>query len=485
MSKILQSRLISSSTRIKNPNFSFTTIAITNPVERYWMHIQNKDPNIEKTLTRIGAKLDTSSVKEVIKRCSSSSSSNSNDQRSVLGLRFFIWAGIQRQYRHSSYMYNIACKLFRISQNPNVIKEVIEAYGDNNCVVDVKSFKIVLNLCKEARLENEGLWVLKKMNDFGCRPDTTTYNVVIKLLCKKGRMDDALKLMKEMGSVDVYPDMVTLVSMVEGFCDLGRIEDATRLFKVENRQGCLVNVVAYSALLDGVCRVGNLEKGLELLEEMENEGGVCAPTVVTYTTMIQSFCEKGRSIEALTILDRMEACGCAPNRVTISTLINGLCKEEKLDEAYKLIDRLFIKGSVSKSECYSSLVATLLRVDRFEEAEKVFRKMLVSGLKPDGVACSELFKRLCLKEQRMLDAFVLFCEIEKLGFATSIDSEIYSIMMDGLCAKSHLLEASILAKLMVDKSILLRAPYVKSVVKYLTNAGEMELVSRVYKVNGD
>ncbi|MFS8029671.1 putative tetratricopeptide-like helical domain superfamily [Helianthus anomalus] len=73
---------------------------------------------------------------------------------------------------------------------------------------------------------------------------------------------------------------------------------------------------------------------------MENQGGVCAPTVVTYTTMIRHFCEKGRSMEALTILDRMEACGCAPNRVTISTLINGLCQEDQVEEAYKVIDRL-------------------------------------------------------------------------------------------------------------------------------------------------
>ncbi|KAK9054468.1 hypothetical protein SSX86_025546 [Deinandra increscens subsp. villosa] len=471
------SRFLSSSFRAKNPRFSFTTLAITNPAEKYWVHLERNDPYIEKTLTRFGAKLDSSCVKEVIKRCSSTNQSH------ISGLRFFIWAGIQRDYRHSSYMYNIACKLFKINQNPNVIRDVIEAYNLYNCVVNVKSFKIVLNLCKEARLADEALWVLKKMNEFNCRPDTTVYNVVIRLFCEKGRMDEALSLMEEMSLVSLYPDMVTFVSMVKGFCDLGRIEDASRLFKVVNQEGCSPNVVAYSVLLDGVCRVGNLEKGLNLLQEMENEGGVCAPTVVTYTTMIRNFCEKGRSTEALTILDRMEACGCAPNRVTISTLINGLCQEDMVEEAYKVIDRLADKGSVSKSECYSSLVVTLLRVDKFEEGEKVFRRMLVSALKPDGVACSEFLKRLCLKEKRVLDAFVLYNEIEKLEFATCIDSEIYSIMMDGLCTEGHLLEALKLVKLMVQKGIQLKAPYVQNVVEYLKNAGEMELVSHIYKMN--
>ncbi|KAI3713436.1 hypothetical protein L1987_72013 [Smallanthus sonchifolius] len=471
------SRFLSSSIRPKNPGSSFTTLSVTNPVEKYWIHLDSNDPSIEKALTKVGAKLDSSCVKEVINRC------NSANQSPILGLRFFIWAGIQREYRHSSYMYNIACKQFRINQNPNLIRDVIDAYNLDNCVVNVKSFKIVLNLCKEARLADEALWVLKKMIDFNCRPDTSAYNAVIRLYCETGRVDEALSLMEEMSLSNLYPDMVTFVSMVKGFCDLGRVEDASRLFKVVNQQGCSPNVVAYSVLLDGICRVGNLEKGLNLLQEMENEGGVCAPTVVTYTTMIRSFCEKDRSMEALTVLDRMEACGCAPNRVTISTLINGLCQEDQVEEAYKVIDRLAAKGSVSKSECYSSLVVTLLRVNKFEEGEKVFRRMLVSDLKPDGVACSEMLKRLCLKEKRVLVAFVLYNEIEKLGFAACIDSEIYSIMMDGLCTESHLLEASKLAKSMVQKSIQLKAPYVQNVVEYLKKAGEMELVSRIYKVN--
>ncbi|KVI06438.1 pentatricopeptide repeat-containing protein At5g47360 [Cynara cardunculus var. scolymus] len=477
MSIPVVSRCLSTSVRTKNPSFCFTTFSVTNSVEKLWTHLQSNDPNIEKTLTRVGAKLDSSCVKEVIRRC------GSTDQRSILGLRFFVWAGVQREYRHNSYMYNIACKLLRVNQNPNVIRDVIEAYSVDNCVVNVKSFKVVLNICKEARLANEGLWVLKKMDYFNCRPDTTAYNVVIRLFCEKNEMDEAFRLMEEMSLSDLYPDMVTFVAMVKGFCDLGRIEDASRLFEVVSQQGCSPNVVAYSALLDGICRVGNLEKGLNLLEEMENKGGVCAPTVVTYTSMIRSFCEKGRSLEAFTILDRMEACGCAPNRVTISTFINGLCKEDRVEEVYKLIDRVVAGGSLSESECYSSLVVTLFRVGNYEDAEKLFRRMLVSGLKPDGLASSTFLKR-CLKEQRALDAFVLYNEIEKLGFAASIDSDIYSIMMDGLITKSHLLEASKLASMMVQKSIRLKAPHIDGVVECLKNAGETELVSHIYKVNG-
>lgn len=472
------SRSLSLSVPTKNPSFSFATLAVTNPVEKYWTHLQSNDPNIEKALTRIGAKLDSPCVKELITRCSST------DNHPTSGLRFFIWAGIQREYRHNSYMYNIACKAFKINQNPNAIKDVIESYTINHSVVNLKTFKVVLNLCKEAKLANEGLWVLKKMKDFNCKPDTTAYNLVIRLFCEKSKMDEALMLMEEMSSINLHPDMVTFVTMVKGFCDLGRIQDASKLFKIVNQQGLSPNVVAYSTLLDGVCKHGDLEKGLELLLEMENKQGVFTPTVVTYTSIIRGFCEQKRSIEAFTILDKMEKCGCTPNRVTISTFINGLIMEDKLDEAYKFIDRVVSKGSVSKSECYSSLVVTLFKVGKFEDGERVFRRMLVGGLKPDGVACSVVLKKMCLNEERVLDSFELCNEIEKLGFVISIDSEIYSILMDGLCKKGCLIEASKLAMLMGEKGIKLKGGFLKSVVEYLKNAGEMELVSHIFKVNG-
>ncbi|KAH0968936.1 hypothetical protein GBA52_029203 [Prunus armeniaca] len=36
-----------------------------------------------------------------------------------------------------------------------------------------------------------------------------------------------------------------------------------------------------------------MERALELLTEMEKEGGDCSPNVVTYTSVIQKLCDKG------------------------------------------------------------------------------------------------------------------------------------------------------------------------------------------------
>ncbi|GMH29850.1 hypothetical protein Nepgr_031693 [Nepenthes gracilis] len=464
-------RLISPSIRIGIPSFSLiASIPLTttsSSAEKYYTHLLKHPKNPEKTLLTVGDKLETSCVNEVLDRCSLN--------HPKLGLRFFIWAAYQSNYCHSRFTYGKACKLFEISRNPCIISDVIEDYREEGCVVTVKSIRVLLNLCREARIADQALLILRKMEEFNCRPDTTVYNVVIRLFGEKGGLDIAMGLMDEMDSMDIYPDMVTYMEMIKAFCKVGRLDDASKLFKVMKDHGCSPNTVAYSALLHGFCRFGSLERALELLGEMEKEGGDCSPNTITYTSVIQSFCEKSRSIDALCILDRMESIGCIPNRVTVSTLIKGLCSEGFINEAHKLINKVIAGGSVSKSECYSSLVISLLRIKRLSDAEKLFRWMLLNEVKPDGLSCSSLIKGLSL-EGRVLDGFNLYKEVEKIKDLPSMDSDMYSILLVGLSQQHHLVEATKLASLMVERRIQIKAEYVRDIIEHIKGTKGMELL---------
>lgn len=465
------SKFLSLSRPLRIRKFSTLKSATASSAEKFYTCLEKNDSkNIEKTLATVDAKLDSTCVTEVLHRC--------YPTKSQLGLRFFIWAGIQSNYRHSSFTYSKACELLDINQNPRMVGDVIEGYGLESSVLSAKAFKVVLNLCREARLANEALWVLRKMEEFDLRADTTAYNVVLRLFCEKGEIDLAEELMNEMGLRDLYPDIITYIAMIRGFCKVGRLEDAYGLVQVMKGQGCMPNAVVYSALLDGVCRYGKMEKALELLGEMEKEGKEFSPNVVTYTSVIQSFCEKGQPMEALGLLDRMEAFGCSPNRVTVRSLIKGLCEKGHIEEAYKAIDKVVAGGSVSSGDCYSSLVLCLVKFKKLEEAEKLFREMLASGVKPDSLACSILIKELCL-EGRVLDGFWLCDEIEKSEFLSSVDSDLYSILLVGLYKQSHLVEAAKLTRLMLKKGIRLKASYFDTIVEHLKKFEDEELVKHL------
>lgn len=377
-------------------------------------------------------------------------------------------------------MYNKACNLLRIDRNPGIIYDVIHAYGNERCSVSVKTFKVVLCLCKEAKLGNEGLWVLRKMKEFNCRVNTIAYNIVIRSFCYMGNADEAVRLAREMGSSGNFPDMITYGVMVKCFVDGGRLNEAFGLFRDMKAHGCVPNTVLYSILIDGVCRFGSIGTALELLGEMENGGKSCTPNAVTYTTVIQSLCEGGRSVVALSVLDRMKASGCSPNRITLRTLINGLCVENNVEEAYKLIERVVEVGDLSVGECYSSLVVSLLWVGNFEEAENVFRILLAGGVNPDGLASSHLLRGFCLKG-RVLDGFRLYNDIEILGNVSSIDSDIYSLLLAGLIENSYMVEADSLAGKMMERDIQLKPPYGEHVVNYLKSSGKIALLSHFYR----
>lgn len=470
------SYLRSSSFRLKIPALSTLQLSTVSSADLFYGHLQKNNGNVEKTLATVKTKLDSGCVNQVLHKCSF--------ELSQMGLRFFIWAGRQPNYRHSSFMYSRACEMIGIHRRPGLLFNVIEDYRREGCLVDIRIFKIMLNLCKEAKLAKEALSILGKMPEFHLRADTTMYNLVIRLFTEKGEMDMAMELMKEMDSVDIHPNMITYISLLKGFCDVGRWADAYGVFEAMKENGCEPNTVVYSVLLNAASRHGTMEKLMEVLEEMEKQGGTCGPNTVTYTSIIQRLCELGQPLEALKILDRMEEYGCAPNRVTVSSLIKEFCKNGHVEEAYKLIDRAVARGGASYGDCYSSLVVSLVKMKKIAEAEELFRNMLANGVKPDGVACTLVIKELCL-EERVLDGFNLCNEVDRNGYLTSIDSDVYSILLVGLCEHDHSVDAAKLARLMLKKGIRLKPYFAESIIKHLKKFGDQELVMNLGGIRND
>jgi len=377
-------------------------------------------------------------------------------------------------------MYTKACDILKIRAKPDLIKYVIESYRKEECFVNVKTMRIVLTLCNQANLADEALWVLRKFPEFNVCADTVAYNLVIRLFADKGDLNIADMLIKEMDCVGLYPDVITYTSMINGYCNAGKIDDAWRLAKEMSKHDCVLNTVTYSRILEGVCKSGDMERALELLAEMEKEdgGGLISPNAVTYTLVIQAFCEKRRVEEALLVLDRMGNRGCMPNRVTACVLIQGVLEnDEDVKALSKLIDKLVKLGGVSLSECFSSATVSLIRMKRWEEAEKIFRLMLVRGVRPDGLACSHVFRELCLLE-RYLDCFLLYQEIEKKDVKSTIDSDIHAVLLLGLCQQGNSWEAAKLAKSMLDKKMRLKVSHVEKIIEALKKTGDEDLMSR-------
>lgn len=470
----LMIRCCPSSVAPKISNYSVKTFVAycSTPAEKFLEQMHGDEANVERNLSSVKAKLDSRCVTQVLERCTT--------DRPRLGVRFFIWAALHPTHRHTSYMYNKACDLLGVDRNPRIIVDVMEKYRDEGFAVSLKIFKVVLNLCRAAKDAEMGLWILGKMKEYNCRPDTVSYNVVIRLLVEKGDLDGAMGVMKEMDLIDVYPNMVTYVLLIKGFCDAGRVEDAIGLIKVMEGHGCELNSVVYSALIDGLCRYGSLEMAMEFLGNMGKEHKASNPNVVTYTILIKGFVEKGRALEAVRFLDRMDDSGVKPNRVTFATLLDGLCKEDHVDEACKIVDK-HGGGEYPFDELYSLLVISLLRAGKHKESESTFNMMIACGLRPSGLASGKIMKQI-LSKGRTMDAFSLFSALENSGNFRAIDSDVFSILLLGLCQEHHFIEAAGVVRVIAEEKLRLKSPHLETMIEHLNLLGECDLASAISQI---
>eukprot|EP00252_Welwitschia_mirabilis_P000784 TRINITY_DN10758_c0_g2_i2.p1 TRINITY_DN10758_c0_g2~~TRINITY_DN10758_c0_g2_i2.p1 ORF type:complete len:202 (-),score=19.99 TRINITY_DN10758_c0_g2_i2:33-557(-) len=152
-------------------------------------------PHLEGALGSIKAPLSNSLVLKILHR--------SAPENTVVALRFFLWSGQQSGYSHNSHTYKAACSILGIAQNPSLLQRCLSNFEREQYRLSMKTFRIMLGLCKEAKAVRTALELLKRMEDFDCLPDVAMYNEVIVLLigaglCSVNRVEEAENLIKEM-----------------------------------------------------------------------------------------------------------------------------------------------------------------------------------------------------------------------------------------------------------------------------------------------
>ncbi|KAJ8541249.1 hypothetical protein K7X08_002065 [Anisodus acutangulus] len=198
----------------------------------------------------------------------------------------------------------------------------------------------------------------------------------------------------------------------------------------------------------------------------------CRPDTTVYNVVIRLLCDKGDMDDAMFLMREMDLTDLRPDMITyvamIKGLSKGLCKDGHVDEAHKVIDRVAESG-IPYDTCYSFLVLSLFLIGKLKEAEMLFRRML------DGWTSSMIIIRWLCQQRRILDGYQLIDPVEQ----STIDSDIYSILMAGLCEENHIVEAIKLACIMVGKGIQLKVPSVKNVIEYLRRCGKEDLASSI------
>ncbi|MBA0710423.1 hypothetical protein Golax_009716, partial [Gossypium laxum] len=367
-----------------------------------------------------------------------------------LGVKFFIWAGRQIGYIHTSAVFNSLLDLLESSNNDHVHEKfLLEIRNDDKEVLKKLLNLLIGRYCKNG-LWNMALEELGRLKDFGYKPSRATYCALVQVFLQADRLDTAYLVYREMSDAGFHMDGYTLrcyayslcrmgqwrealtliekeeckpdtafyTKMISGLCEASLFEEAMDFLNRMRANSCIPNVVTYRVLLCGCLNKRQLGRCKRVLNMMITEG--CYPSPSIFNSLVHAYCKSGDYSYAFKLLKKMTKCGCQPGYVVYNILIGGICGNEELPSsdvlelAENAYSEMLAAGVILNKINVSNFARCLCGVGKFEKACNIIHEMMRKGFIPDTSTYSKVIAHLC-NASKVEKAFLLFGEMKKNG----------------------------------------------------------------------
>ncbi|MFS7984408.1 putative tetratricopeptide-like helical domain superfamily [Helianthus anomalus] len=144
-----------------------------------------------------------------------------------------------------------------------------------------------------------------------------------------------------------------------------------------NEKECCPDVATYNTLIKHLCKIRRMEKVNELLNEMTQKGGDCAPNARTYGYLLNS---AKKPDEVVKILEVMERNGCKMTEDTCNLLLRlfmGWGDDKRVESTWVEMER---NGLGPDQRSYTIMVHGLYDKGRLKEAMVYYKRMISKGM---------------------------------------------------------------------------------------------------------
>lgn len=411
----------------------------------------------QKFLRQYRGKLNESLVIEVLRSLRSPE----------LGVKFFLWAGRQIGYSHTTVVYDALLESLSCGDNNERISDSFlrEIKGEDGEVLS-KLLNVLVRRCCRNGLWNLALEELGRLKDLGYRPTRATYNALVQVflqaskldtahlvhkemrdsgfrmdvqtiglftysLCKVGKWRDALALIER---ENFMPDTIVYTKMICGLCEASLFDEAMSFLDRMRSSSCVPNVVTYSVLLSGYLRKRELGRCKRVLNMMIPEG--CYPSPKLFHSLVHAFCRSRDYSYAYKLLKKMVRCGYSPGYVVYNILIGGICGNQELpgshemELAEKAYSEMLDGGIILNKINVSNFTRCLCGGGKFEKAHAVIREMMSKGFIPDSSTYTKVIGYLC-GAAKVEKAFSLFEEMKRNNVVPDVYT--YTVLIDSFC----------------------------------------------------
>ncbi|KAF7852355.1 hypothetical protein BT93_L0908 [Corymbia citriodora subsp. variegata] len=336
-----------------------------------------------------------------------------NKSRCVkLGYKFFVWSGMQENYRHTTDAYHLMMKIFAECDEFKAMWRLVDEMIEKGFPMTARTFNILICTCGEVGLARRVVerfikskvfnyrpfkhsynaifhslvalkqyklieWVYQQMIAEGLSPDILTYNILMCAKYRLGKLDQFHRLLDEMGRRGFSPDFHTYNLLLHVLGKGDKPLAALNLLNHMREVGIDPSVLHFTTLIDGLSRAGNLDACKYFFDEMIKNN--CKPDVVCYTVLITGYVVAGELEKAIEMFNKMIIDGQLPNVFTYNSMIRGYCMAGNFAEACSMLNEMEARGCNPNFLVYSTLVSYLRNAGKLSEAHLVIRRMVDKG----------------------------------------------------------------------------------------------------------
>ncbi|CAA2977707.1 Hypothetical predicted protein [Olea europaea subsp. europaea] len=376
------------------------------------LHQDGPGVDVKANLSDLGVRVSGLLVREVLYGILKTRNHINKNRSAKLGYKFFVWSGVQENYRHTANAYHLIMKIFAESEEYKAMWRLVDDMIEKGYPTTARTFNILICTCGEAGLARKvverfiksktfnyrpfknsfnailhslltinqyGLieWVYQQMLVEGHSPDVLTYNIIMSAKFKLGKLDQFHRLLDEMGRNGFSPDFHTFNLLLHVLGKGDKPLAAINLLNHMKEVDIDPSILHFTTLIDGLSRAGNMDACQYFFNEMIKHGFM--PDVVCYTVMVTGYVVSGEIDKAQDMFSEMISKGQLPNVFTYNSMIRGLCMVGKFEEALLMLKEMESKGCNPNFLVYCTLVSYLRHAGKLSEAHEIIRNMMEKG----------------------------------------------------------------------------------------------------------